>query len=132
MFDINVKQPERPTIEVADYIELGKLMVEWTRDPTSRPTSVAELARQLAGIAVIPRRVKRIAFVQNDEETLYVRLPEEALLGERVEEMMDDCSGRLYRMPYFYRDFFDPGFGPVMSSYETLLARLGDSMAAQS
>lgn len=132
MFDINAKQPERADIEVADYIELGKLVTEWARDPSTRPESAADLKRQLAGIAVIRRPVKKVVFVQDDEETVYFRLPCAEQLSERINEMMDDCSGRLYPVPYFYRDYFDPGFGPVMSSYETLLARLGDSLAAQS
>lgn len=130
MFDINMKEPERATIKVADYIELGKIVLEWSREPESRPDSIDALARQLGGIAVIPRRLRRVVFVQDDDETLYVRLPAQALLAEQVEEAMDDCSGRQYEMPYFYRDYFDPGFGPVMSPTETLLARLGDSMAS--
>jgi hypothetical protein len=130
VFDINAKEPERTTIQVADYIELGKFILEWTRDPLSRPDSIDALARQLSGIAVIPRRLKAIAFVQDDDETLYIRLPSPALLAEQMEEALDDCSGRQYQMPYFYRDYFDPGFGPVMSPSETLLARLGDGMAS--
>lgn len=131
VFDINAKQPERTTMEVGDYIELGRILVEWTRDPASRPGSVAELNRQLDGIATIPRRIKKIAFVQNDEDTLYIRLPDETLLTQTLDDLRDDCSGRLCHIPYFYRDYLDPGFGPVMSSYETLLARLGDSVATQ-
>lgn len=131
MFDINAKQPARDAMEVADYIELGRLVTEWARDPSARPASAADLNRQLAGIAVIRRPVKKVVFVQDDEDTIYVRLPDTEKLDERINEMMDDCSGRLYPVPYFYRDYFDPGFGPVMSAYETLLARLGDSVAVQ-
>jgi hypothetical protein len=132
MFDIDQKQPERTTIQVADYIELGRIVAEWARDPATRPESVAELTRQLTDVAVVPRRIKTVAFVQNDAETLYIRLPEAAQLADTMEELRDDCSGRLCRMPYFYRDYFDPGFGPVMSSFETFLARVGDVMIAES
>ncbi len=132
MFDINAKEPERATIQVADYIELGKIVLDWVRDPESRPDSPDELARQLRGVAVLPRRVRKIVFVQDDDETLHVRLPGKALVAEQVEEMMDACSVRHFPMPYFYRDYFDPGFGPVMSAYDTLLARLADAVTAQS
>lgn len=132
LFDINAKQPDRATIEVADYIELGRIVAEWARDPASRPTSPAELRRQLTGVAVVPRRIETLAFVQNDATTLYIRLPDAEQIGETMEALRDDCSGRLCNMPYFYRDYFDPGFGPVMSSFETFLARLGDGVASES
>lgn len=130
MFDIDAKEPERSVIQVADYIELGKIILEWARDPASRPGSVDALARQLDGIAVIPPRFRTLAFVQGDDETLCIRLPSQAPLAEQLEEAMDDCSDRQYALPYFYRDYFDPGFGPVMSPAETLLARLGDGMVS--
>lgn len=131
MFDIHEKQPDRTVIAVADYIELGRIVAEWARDPAARPGSVTELTRQLTGVAVIPDSIKTVAFVQNDAETLYIRLPEQTRLAETMEDLRDDCSGRLCRMPYFYRDYFDPGFGPVMSSFETFLARVGDAMVSE-
>lgn len=131
MFDINAKEPERATIQVADYIELGKIVLDWVRDPETRPASPDELANQLREIAVVPRRVRKVVFVQDDDETLHIRLPGKALIAEQVEEALDVCSTRRFPMPYFYRDYFDPGFGPVMSAYDTLLARLADAATAQ-
>lgn len=131
VFDINEKQPDQTVVQVADYIELGRIVAEWAREPATRPGSVSELARQLSGVAALPAGIKTVAFVQNDAETLYIRLPERTRLAETMEELRDDCSGRLCNMPYFYRDYFDPGFGPVMSTYETFLARVGDAVISE-
>jgi hypothetical protein len=131
VFDIHEKTTERTTIEIADYIELGRMVAQWARDPASRPGSVAELRRQLTGVAVIPASVKTVTFSQNDDETLHISLPDRTRLSATMDALRDDCSGRLCNMPYFYRDYFDPGFGPVMSSYETFLARLGDGVISE-
>jgi hypothetical protein len=36
-----------------------------------------------------------------------------------------------YPLPQFYSDHYRPGFGPVMTPLDTLLARVGDYTIAQ-
>lgn len=132
MLDSNKSSSKPPMrIEIADYVEMGRIVVDWARDPSTRPRTVSELASQLDGIATVPKGFKNIAFVQNDGETLFLRLPEAPILEESMSEAEDEFSLRQYPLPYFYRDYFDPGFGPVMTTLDTLLARLGDQLAAQ-
>ena len=124
------KQPI-PRIEVADFIEMGRLVAQWTVDEDTRPKDVAELAEQLDGIAVMPERIKHVAFVQGTLDTLVIRLPVREMLEESLETMSDPMGDGRYPLPQFYSDFYRPGFGPVMTPLDTLLARVGDYTIAQ-
>jgi hypothetical protein len=120
-----------PRIEVADYIEMGRLVHQWVRDPDSRPTDVAGLKRQLDGIAEVPDRIKEIEFCQGTLEKLVLRLPVPEMIEESYVNMTDPMAEASYPFPQFYADVYKPGFGPVMTPLETLLARVGDYTIAQ-
>jgi hypothetical protein len=120
-----------PLVEVADFIEMGRLVAQWSVDPATRPGNVAELKDQLDGIAVVPQRVKNIEFVQGSLDTLVVRLPVKEMLEESLERMTDPMGDTRYPLPQFYSDHYRPGFGPVMTPLDTLLARVGDYTIAQ-
>lgn len=120
-----------PRIEIADYIEMGRLIAQWSVDPKTRPGTVAELAEQLDGIAVVPERIKQVHFVQSTLDTLVLRLPVKEMLEESIERMSDPTGGGQYPLPQFYADHYRPGFGPVMTALDTLLARVGDYTIAQ-
>ena len=68
-----------PRIEVEDYIEMGRLVAEWATDPDSRPADLAALKEQLAGVAVLPERVRTVEFVQGTLDHLVIRLPAKEL-----------------------------------------------------
>jgi hypothetical protein len=124
-------KPSIPLVEVADFIEMGRLVAQWSVDPATRPGNVAELKDQLDGIAVVPQRVKNIEFVQGSLDTLVVRLPVKEMLEESLERMTDPMGDTRYPLPQFYSDHYRPGFGPVMTPLDTLLARVGDYTIAQ-
>jgi hypothetical protein len=132
MFDM---QPARtapiPRIEVEDYIEMGRLVAEWAIDPARRPGGLRALREQLAGIAVVPERLRTMTFVQGTLEHLVLRLPPRALVEDALERMSDPMGSPSYRLPQFYADHCRPGFGPVMTPLDTLLARVGDQTIAQ-
>lgn len=132
MFDNNAtaRQPI-PRIEVADFIEMGRLVAEWSTNPKSRPANVAELVDQLDGIATVPERIKHVEFVQSTLDTLILRLPVKEMLEESIDRMSDPMATSQYPLPQFYADHYRPGFGPVMTSLDTLLARVGDYTIAQ-
>jgi hypothetical protein len=117
-------------IEVADHIEMGRVAAQWASDPASRPKSVAELRAQLDGIAVVPDRIKSVEFAQGSLDRLVVQLPAKEMLEESLERMTDPFASH-YPLPQFYADHFRPGFGPVMTPLDTLLARVGDHAIAQ-
>lgn len=120
-----------PRIEVADFIEMGRLVAEWSIDPSTRPACVEDLAAQLDGIAVLPERIKHVEFVQSTLDTLVLRLPVREMIEESLEKMSDPMGDGRYPLPQFYADHYRPGFGPVMTPLDTLLARVGDYTIAQ-
>lgn len=120
-----------PEIAVEDYIELGRRVVEWATDPSSRPASIAELRDQLAGIAEVSGRIRTMEFVQGTAEHLVIRLPGGVPAAVAMEEFSDPLGNPRCQVPQFYADHCRPGFGPVMTPLDTLLARLGDHTFAQ-
>ncbi|MFO1208187.1 MAG: hypothetical protein U1E40_03085 [Amaricoccus sp.] len=127
----NVAKPLIPRIEVADYIEMGRMVAQWATEPASRPRDVGELKEQLDGIAVVPDRIETIEFVQSTLDHLVLRLPVKEMIEESLERMSDPIADGRYPLPQFYADHYRPGFGPVMTPLDTLLARVGDYTIAQ-
>jgi hypothetical protein len=132
MLDIQsvAKQPI-PRIEVADYIEMGRLVAQWATEPATRPANLAELKQQLDGIAVVPDRIRSIEFVESTLDHLVLRLPVKEVIEESLERVADPFDDGRYPLPQFYADHYRPGFGPVMTSLDLLLARVGDFTIAQ-
>lgn len=120
-----------PQIEVSDYIELGRLVLQWVEDPTARPANVEDLRRQLHGIAAVPERIRNVEFVQNRLDTLVVPLPAPEVVEEGMAEATDPMNDGRSPLPQFYGDHFRPGFGPVMTPLDTLVARIGDHTIAR-
>ena len=132
MFDIHsVQRQPIARIEVADYIELGRLVAQWATEPATRPTTVAELRLQLDGIAVLPGRITTISFAQDTQDHLVLTLPAKAVVEESLERVTDPLGDAFYPLPQFYADHYRPGFGPVMTPLDTLLARIADTSLAQ-
>ena len=132
MLDIHTaaKQPIS-RIDVADYIEMGRLVAQWAADPATRPETVDDLKEQLDGIAVVPDRIKTIEIVESTLDHLILRLPVKEMIEESLERMSDPMGDGTYPLPQFYADHYHPGFGPVMTPLDTLLARVGDYTIAQ-
>jgi hypothetical protein len=132
MLDIQaVARQPLPRIDVADYIEMGRLVAQWLAEPESRPVDVADLRRQLAGIAVVPPSIKSFEFAQSTLDHLVLRLPPREVVEEGIERTTDPMADGRYPLPQFYADHYRPGFGPVMTPLDTLLARVGDQAIAQ-
>ncbi len=126
-----VAKPPISRIDVADYIEMGRLVAQWATDPATQPKDVDALRDQLDGIAVVPERIKTVEFVQSTLDHLILRLPVREMVEESLERMTDPMGDGRYPLPQFYADFYRPGFGPVMTPLDTLLARVGDYTIAQ-
>ncbi|MBB5221427.1 hypothetical protein HNP73_001348 [Amaricoccus macauensis] len=132
MLDMNAPaHPAIPEIEVADYIEMGRLVAQWSADPATRPTTVQELREQLDGVAVVPDRIQTIEFTQSRLDHLVLAMPPREMIEGAIERVTDPLSDSRYALPQFYADHSRPGFGPVMTPLDTLLARVGDHTIAQ-
>ncbi|MBP7242296.1 hypothetical protein [Amaricoccus sp.] len=130
--DQNAAQSSR-LFEVADYIELGKLVADWTQNEASRPKCIDELRRQLDGIAKVPDNFKDVDFVEGRSDVLVIRLPEKDLMAEAQRELegASPMTQPPYRLPKFYDDIYHRHFGPEMTSLDIFLARMGDYTIAR-
>jgi hypothetical protein len=132
MLDTTPRHPApEGLVEVADYVEFGRLVTEWTLGETERPCDIRELRNQLDGIAVVPDSFKEVLFVESASDTLVIRLPERELLAQTREALEAPQVTEGYMLPKFYDDYYHKGFGPVMSPLEMFLARVGDYTIAQ-
>ncbi|HVH02536.1 MAG TPA: hypothetical protein VM891_06245 [Amaricoccus sp.] len=132
MLDIKaVARQPLPRIDVVDYIEMGRLVAQWLTEPETRPADVADLRRQLDGIAVVPPSIRSFEFAQSTLDHLVLRLPAREVIEEGIERTTDPMADGHYSLPQFYDDHYRPGFGPVMTPLDTLLARVGDQTIAQ-
>jgi len=132
MLDTTPRNPHpEGLVEVADYVEFGRLVTEWTLGETPRPCDIRELRNQLDGIAVVPESFEKVLFVESASDTLVFRLPERELLGRTREALEGPQVTEGYMLPKFYDDYYHKGFGPVMSPLEMFLARVGDYTIAQ-
>ena len=120
-----------PRIEVADFVELGKLVAEWATGRRAPPRNPAELKEQLRGIAEVPDRIKEVEVVQGTLEKFVIRLPVREMVEQSLEIMEDPMNEGSYPFPQFYADFYSPGFGPVLTPRDILYARVGDYTIAQ-
>ncbi len=118
-------------VEVADYIELGRLVADWAVREDARPDSLDDLIRQLDGIAKVPANIEGVEFVQGKENILLIRLPEKGLMEQRMNELDSPLVGDRYRLPKFYDDIYHRHFGPEMAPLDIFLARMGDYTIAQ-
>ncbi len=129
--DRTASGPAAGLVEVADYIELGRVVADWTRYPETRPTTVKELAAQLDGIAQVPESFREIQFVEGKSDVLVIRLPERQLLEQTMSRIDSLLVEDRYMLPKFYDDIYSRHFGPQMSALDTFLARVGDYTIAQ-
>lgn len=118
-------------VEVADYIELGRLVTDWTFHPETRPKDIRELVSQLDGIAKVPSTFKAVEFHDGKPDVLVIRLPEKELLQSTLKDMESPVSSNRYMLPQFYDDIYSRNFGPQMTPLDTFLARVGDYTIAQ-
>lgn len=132
MLDQNAPTTSR-LFEVSDYIELGKIIADWTQNEKCRPDDIDELRRQLDGIARVPPNFKKLKFVEGESEVLVIRLPEKDLMADtqRTLEGGTSMTQPPYRLPKFYDDIYHRHFGPEMTSLDIFLARMGDYTIAQ-
>lgn len=89
-----------PVPNILSNEAFGKLIVKWTKDPTTRPRSLQEFKQQVGGVIQLPLPdwIKDLAFVDSDD-TLYIRLPPRKLLDEALSAI---GSSAPYDLPSFY------------------------------
>ncbi|WP_424929085.1 hypothetical protein [Amaricoccus tamworthensis] len=118
-------------VEVRDYVEMGKMVARWAMEPDTAPRDLESLRKALDGVAHIPNRYNRLEMRQDDVDTLVIQLPSKELVEEGINRTTDPMADCRYPMPNFYSDFYRTNVSPVMTPFDTLMARMGDSVTAE-
>ena len=112
--------------KIANYQAFGEKVKAWAKGEAQLPASLEDFSTQLASAnvgATIPGNYKHVKFVQDDEETLVVRLPCKSLL-EAAEAKLSRSDAE-YSLPAFYERTF--GAQPTVGDKLALQAeRIGD------
>ena len=94
-------------VEVVNFRAFGEKVKAWARGTDALPQTIDEFAAQLAEADIgvkIPQSIKHVRFVQDDAETLVVKLPCRELL-EQGEAAIAKAGGD-YLLPSFYERAF--------------------------
>lgn len=118
----------KTSILIADYIEFGRLIMEWANDESIRPKSVAEFVGQLAGIATVPNHLQNTEFIDSIVELL--------LSMEIVEQIADVISGKESNsggLPkaQFYDDIYLRDFQKIKSPIDKAFAIAAEEFASE-
>ena len=133
MLDIQVTaKPPIPRIEVADYIEMGRLVAavgDRPGHPAGRRRRAAPRSSTASRWSPTGSRPSSSCRAPSTTSSCACRCKE--MIEESLERMTDPMGDGSYPLPQFYADHYRPGFGPVMTPLDTLLARIADYTIAQ-
>lgn len=118
-------------VEIVNFKAFGEKVKAWARGSEALPSTMQEFADQLASANIgvtLPERLKHIRFVQDDDETLTVRLPCKQTLDTAEAHLAKD--GGAYPLPAFYERVFrtQPQIADMVSFQAE---RIGDYSIAQ-
>ena len=116
-----------PLITIEDYVEFGKLVVRWSQDASTRPTTIAQMREMTYGILNIPDRVTKLDWHDVDLDTFVIRVPNKDMVAEAVEKFGSWQTD--YPAPPYYRDLC-PG-GGEMAAVDLLYSRVADYTIGQ-
>ena len=94
-------------VEVVNFRAFGEKVKAWARGTEPLPQTIDEFVAQLAAADIgvkIPDSINHVRFVQDDAETLVVKLPCRELLEQG--EAVIAKSGGDYPLPSFYERVF--------------------------
>lgn len=118
-------------VEIVNFKAFGEKVKAWARGSEALPGTMQEFADQLASANIgvkVPERLKHIRFVQDDDETLTVRLPCKTTLDVAETRLAKD--GGAYPLPAFYERVFQTQ--PQIADMVSFQAeRIGDYSIAQ-
>lgn len=92
-------------IHILDFPAVGRKVVEWAQDPSTRPRDLEEFKEQLAGLVEVPERYKEIQIVQGYDHVFFLRLPpKNQVTHSKAQLLKEDNNMRRYGIPEFYFD----------------------------
>lgn len=94
-------------MKILNFKEAGAKVVEWARNPASRPRDIEEFRAQLDQLVDVPARFKEIQIVQGYDHVFFLRLPPKNQVTQSQEDIESGDIGLSdYGLPDFYVDAF--------------------------
>lgn len=115
-------------VEVLDYVEFGKKVVQWALEPQSRPADLPAMKLALRDIVTIPDRITKLSYVDVKLDELVIRVPNPDMVRESLAAFGNGGTGA-YPTPLFYRDLLSSGGS--LSKLDALHSRIADYTIAQ-
>ncbi|HEY8564689.1 MAG TPA: hypothetical protein VIL65_04255 [Beijerinckiaceae bacterium] len=115
-------------VSVQDHKAFGKLVVQWSLQPDTRPADLAAFKQVCAGLLTIPDRIKEIAFVDQDQQTLLIRVPNKEMVEEAVVRFTNQPQASRYPAPSFYEMMHSRRPPPAL---DILYSRIADYTISQ-
>ncbi|MBP1861549.1 hypothetical protein [Rhizobium herbae] len=103
------RQIDETDAVLADYVAIGKLIVEWAKNPQSAPTTMAELRSKVGAFMTIDAKYTRFRIEQADSDTaegleFVLRLPPAGQVAESEGRVASASPGQDYPLPNLYAD----------------------------
>ncbi len=95
-------------VEMIDFAEVGRKIVEWTLDASTRPDpqDFQEFKNQLAnGLRIVDPQITKFQLVETPPDTIVIRLPEKDMI-EKTKTKYTASSFQPYQFPF-------PGYLPI-------------------
>lgn len=118
------KLKKRVQIVPGKHAIVGARMIEWTLDPSTRPTTIEELKEQLGDAVVLADTLKAVQFIDTNLEIALFRLPPRSMVQASYDRATNpDFDKADYMLPAYYGlDADDLPLSPL----ELLQSRVGD------
>lgn len=81
-------------LEMIDRAAAGRKIVEWTLDPSTRPTTIAAFQKQMEGAMRVkdPSKTTKINFIDTPLDTILIRLPPAIIIQEAKDKYTDPAT----------------------------------------
>lgn len=120
-------------MKILDFEKAGRKVVEWAKDPASRPLDgdMQAFRTALQGIVDVPARYTSFELVQGDSNHFIMRLPPKAQLEQSEalahREKEDGNPASSYGIPDFYKEtFLDEQNGGDFDNVKFFYCRIAD------
>jgi hypothetical protein len=100
------QQADEGDAELQNYVDIGKLIVEWAKDPSKRPADMEAFRKAVGNNMLIHPKYTRLRIEQaddNDTDLEFVlRLPPKGQVTESEERVANAPVGHGYPLPNLY------------------------------
>jgi hypothetical protein len=118
------QQADEKDAELRNYVDIGKLIVEWAKDPSKRPADMTAFRAAVGDNMLIHPKYTRLRIEQaddNDTDLEFVlRLPPKGQVTESEDRVKDAQPGQAYPLPNLYAVL--PGLNSPLDAFYSRIA----------